>query len=549
MAAFLINRGASVKNEFIRGTFFLTVASLISKILGFIYIIPFTALVGTQGYALYKYAYGPYTILLSISTIGLPLAVSKFISKYNELGNYRVGLSLLRYGMYLMVISGVISFTILYLSAPYLAGILINPNDQSGNSLEDVQFVIRLVSFALLIIPAMSIFRGYFQGSQSMGPSALSTVIEQVVRIIFILAGAYVTIHTFNSSLTNAVGIATFAAFIGGIAGFSVLLFVFYKRKDLIKKQKDMSPKNEDIKLVSIFKELIGYAVPFVITGLAIPIYQNIDTFTINKLFQSIGYKLDEAEAINSVIGLAQILVMVPVSLATAFGMSLIPGITSAFTSGKISDVQNKISQAIQILMIFTLPAAMGLCILGEPIYTMVFGLGNSPELGGGVLQWYSLAAVLFALFTVTAAIMQGINEQKKLITGVILGIFVKIVLNFALVLYLEEAGPILATYFGFIVSVLYNIYIIKKTIEYKLLPLFQALKEVFVLVLVMSIVVWCVNFLTELWLPETLSLYSRTFVTSLISICSGLFVYLGIGSKLHIVKRLLLNNKSSDSQ
>lgn len=535
-----------MESKFIRGTFFLTAASLISKILGFIYIIPFTALVGTQGYALYKYAYGPYTILLSISTIGLPLAVSKFVSKYNELGNYKVGLTLLRSGMYLMVISGVISFAVLYLSAPFLAGILIDPNDQTGNSLEDVQFVIRLVSFALLIIPAMSIFRGYFQGSQSMGPSALSTVIEQVVRIIFILAGAYVTLHIFNSSLTNAVGIATFAAFIGGVAGFIVLLFVFFKRKELIKKQKDMSPNNEDLKLVSIYKELIGYAVPFVITGLAIPIYQNIDTFTINELFQSIGYKLDEAETINSVIGLAQILVMVPVSLATAFGMSLIPGITSAFTSGKMLEVQSKISQTIQFLMIFTLPSAMGLCILGEPIYTMVFGLENSPELGGDILQWYSLAAVFFALFTVTAAIMQGINEQKKLITGIILGVFLKIVLNFVLVQYLEEVGPILATYFGFIVSVLYNIYIIKKTIKYKLLPLFQTLKEVFLLVLVMSIVVWCVKFLTELWLPETINLYSRAVVTSIISIFVGLLVYFGIGSRLNLVKRLSLRNQKN---
>lgn len=158
-----------MESKFIRGTFFLTAASLISKVLGFIYIIPFTALVGTQGYVLYKYAYGPYTILLSISTIGLPLAVSKFVSKYNELGNYRVGLTLLKYGMYLMIISGIISFTALYLSAPFLAGVLIDPKDQTGNSLEDVQLVIRLVSFALLIIPAMSIFRGYFQGSQSMG--------------------------------------------------------------------------------------------------------------------------------------------------------------------------------------------------------------------------------------------------------------------------------------------------------------------------------------------------------------------------------------------
>jgi len=427
-----------METKFIRGTFFLTAASLISKLLGFIYIIPFTALVGTQGYVLYKYAYGQYTILLSISTIGLPLAVSKFVSKYNELGNYRVGLTLLRYGMVLMAISGIVSFTVLYLSAPFLAGILISTSDQTGNSIEDVQFVIRLVSFALLIIPAMSIFRGYIQGSQSMGPSALSTVVEQLVRIAFILAGAYVTIHILKGSSTNAVGIATFAAFIGGVAEFIVLLFVFFKRSQLIKKQRDMSSNNEDIKVVSMFKELIGYAIPFVITGLAIPIYQNIDTFTINQLFQSIGYKLDEAETINSIIGLVQILVMVPVSLATAFGMSLIPGITSDFISGRLLEVQGKITKTIQILMFFTFPAAMGLCILGEPIYIMVFGLENSPELGGSILQWYSLAAIFFALFTVTAAIMQGINEQKKLITGIILGIFLKVVLNFTFVPYME---------------------------------------------------------------------------------------------------------------
>ena len=533
-----------MENKFIRGTIFLTAASLISKMLGFIYIIPFTALVGTQGYVLYKYAYGPYTILLSISTIGLPLAVSKFVSKYNELGNYRVGLTLLRYGMYLMVISGIISFTALYLSAPFLAGIVIDANDQTGNSIEDVQFVIRLVSFALLIIPAMSIFRGYFQGSQSMGPSALSTVIEQVVRIVVILAGAYVTIHIFNRSITNAVGIATFAAFIGGVAGFIVLLFVFLKRRELIKKQRDMSPNNLDIKVTSMFKELIGYAIPFVITGLTIPIYQNVDTFTINKLFQSIGYNLEEAETINSVIGLAQILVMVPVSLATAFGMSLMPGITSDFTSGRMLEVQNKISKTIQILLFFTLPAAMGLCILGEPIYIMVFGLENSPVVGGDILQWYSLAAVFFALFTVTAAIMQGINEQRKLILGIILGIFLKILLNIMLVPYLKEAGPILATYVGFIVSIFYNIFIIKKTIQYKLSPLLLFLKEVFLLVLLMSMAVWFVKFLTELWLPGVLSLYSRALVTSITSISAGLLVYLGVGSRLNLVKGLSINKK-----
>ncbi|MGM0846657.1 MAG: putative polysaccharide biosynthesis protein [Bacillota bacterium] len=535
-----------MQNKFIRGTFFLTAATLISKVLGFIYIIPFTALVGTQGFALYGYAYGPYTILLSISTIGLPLAVSKFVSKYNELGNYKAGLTLLKYGMYLMILSGGISFVVLYLLAPVLAEVVINSNDSTGNTVEDVQFVIRLVSFALLIIPAMSIFRGYFQGSQSMGPSALSTVIEQVVRIAFIIVGAYMIIQVFEGTVTNAVGAAVFAASAGGVAAFSVLLFSFIKRRGIIKRQRDQSPNNQDLHIFSVFKELIGYAIPFVITGLAIPIYQNIDTFTINELFVSAGYTLEEAETVNSVIRMALILVMVPLSLATAFGMSLIPEITSAYTRGKIKEVNSRIFQSMQVMMFFTLPAGVGLSILGQPVYTMIFGTGNSPELGGFVLQWYAPAAVVLALFTLTAAIMQGINQQKKLITGIILGILVKIILNLTLVSSMDVAGPILATYLGFMVSILFNIYVIKKAIGIEISPLIESLKEVALLVVVMGLAVYGVKTLVEIWIGSSFSIFYGAVISSIISILAGVLVYLIGGFKMPSVRNLYNSIKNN---
>lgn len=535
-----------MENKFIRGTFFLTAATFISKILGFIYIIPFTSLVGTHGYALYKYAYGPYTILLSISTIGLPLAVSKFVSKYNELGNYKVGLTLLKYGMLLMTISGIISFAILYSLAPALARILSDPDSLTGNSVEDIEYVIRLVSFALLIIPPMSIFRGYFQGSQSMGPSALSTVLEQVIRIVFILAGAYLAIHILNQSIRDAVGIATFAAFIGGVAGFAVLMIIFLIRRKLIKKQMKENSSNENIRVMSMFKELISYAIPFVVTGLTIPIYQNIDTFTINKLFRLVGYSLIEAETVNSVIGLAQILIMVPVSLATAFGMSLIPGITSSFTIGNIDEVHHKITRTLQTLMFFILPASVGLSILGKPIYLMVFGTENSPELGGGIMQWYSMASVVFALFTVTTAIMQGLNKQKQVMIGIVLGVILKIVLNFMLIPYVKEEGPILATYCGLAVTVLYNMLFIQKTIRYNYRPLFKTMTPIIYHVAIMAIAVLSVKILVENWLSESEGTYINSCIVSFISIITGMLVYLGLALKANTLKGLGLKKHKS---
>lgn len=110
-----------MNNKLVRGTFFLTAATFISKILGFVYIIPFMNLVGDEGYALYKYAYGPYGLMISLSTMGLPLAVSKYVSKYNGLGNYRASQDLLKFGLFLMMVTGFIACATLYALAPTLA--------------------------------------------------------------------------------------------------------------------------------------------------------------------------------------------------------------------------------------------------------------------------------------------------------------------------------------------------------------------------------------------------------------------------------------------
>ena len=146
-------------SPFIRGTIFLTMATMISKMLGFIYVIPFTAMVGTSGYVLYTYAYRPYTIMLSIATMGLPLAVSKMVSKYDQLNDYHTVKRVLKSGIVFMFIMGVISCFTLYMLAPHLAKLVIDGNDQTGNSVAAVTTNIQIVSFALILVPVMSLLR------------------------------------------------------------------------------------------------------------------------------------------------------------------------------------------------------------------------------------------------------------------------------------------------------------------------------------------------------------------------------------------------------
>ena len=151
-----------MSSKLLRGTFILTLGTMISKVLGLFYVIPFDAIVGQEGTTLYQYSYVPYTIFISLATAGIPLAISKFISKYNALEEYAVGRKLFKSGLVIMMATGFVSFLILYFSAPLLGDMIIRDNDQV-TKVEDVITVIRAVSFALIVVPFMSLIRGFFK--------------------------------------------------------------------------------------------------------------------------------------------------------------------------------------------------------------------------------------------------------------------------------------------------------------------------------------------------------------------------------------------------
>src|SRR5699024_10118637 len=178
-----------MSNKIVKCTMLLTGAAFLSKFLGLIYVIPFNAMVGSTGGTLYGFAYTPYSIFLSLSTVGIPAAVSKFVSKYNTLEDYQTGMRMFKIGSLLILITGFTAFLVLFFGEDIFAEWSSSSEDAKDVTQDDAAFAIKMVSFALIIIPSMSIVRGYFQGNESMGPTALSQIIEQIVRIAVILVG------------------------------------------------------------------------------------------------------------------------------------------------------------------------------------------------------------------------------------------------------------------------------------------------------------------------------------------------------------------------
>ncbi|WP_234943134.1 putative polysaccharide biosynthesis protein [Priestia megaterium] len=529
----------SKSSSLMRNTLILTMATFISKFLGFIYVIPFTSLVGTQGFALYMYAYRPYTIMLSIATAGLPLAVSKFVSKYNQLGDYHTGRRLMKTSMIIMSITGFLAFLILYNLSPILASFLIGKDDHSGNSISDVIMVMRTVSFALIIVPILSISRGFFQGYNSMEPTGVSQVIEQIIRIIWILLGGFVVVKLLDKSVSVAAGVATFGAFSGALAGLVVIYYYWKKQRSHINNLYNESTVRKNIPLGSMYKELIAYAIPFVLVGLAIPFYQLIDTFMVNKLYMSIGYTLKKAETINSVLGLTQTLVLIPVSLATALSLSLIPSITRLYTAREIEPLKKQVTQTFQMLFFVTLPAVVGLSVLSKSAYITFFGIHNAYEIGSVILKWYSPVALLFAMFSVTAAMLQGIDKQKLVIVGLGIGIVFKIIFNFLLVNPFHELGPVFATYIGYTISVLYNLWVIKKYLNYNYNVAIKRIIFMFILVIIMGAIAAMLSYFLNFF---NIDLRIKSVLIVLICGVIGAYTYLLLSMKTGLVQLIFGN-------
>lgn len=453
-------------SNIVRGTMLLTIATFLSKFLGMIYVIPFNELVGETGGTLFQFAYTPYNILISISTVGVPLAVSKFVSKYNALGDYYTGMRMFKAGMVLMLGTGFLAFLMMYFGADLLASQIISTKESDGIAVADIAMVMRMVSFALIVIPAMSIVRGFFQGYESMGPTAVSQVVEQIVRIIFLLTAAFLIMNVYNGTIATAVGFATFAAFIGALASCVILALYWFKRKNHLNTLVESQTKTYTISTKDLFIELFTYAGPFIIVGLATPLYQLIDQFTFERAMVGAGLKDLWVVSFGTINFYGHKLVIIPVTIATGLSLAILPALTKSFTNRETTVMNKQINQALQIVLVLVIPAVVGLIALSDVAYGSLFGLGNI-EISGPLLAWSAPLSILFGTFIVSSSILQGINEQRFAVVSLSAGLLFKLLLNTQFIHMFGAKGAIFGTMSAVGIASICNLWRIKKSIQF----------------------------------------------------------------------------------
>jgi len=435
------------KNNFLQGAFIATLGIVISKILGILYVIPFYAIIGEKGGALYGYAYNIYTIFMGLSSSGIPFAISKLISEYNTLGYQKAKIRAFKMGKKLSILLGVVCFLLLFIFAPSISHLIIG-DITGGNTKEEIIFAIRVISTAILVVPIMSIYRGYLQGHKVITPTSISQVLEQIVRIVIILSGSFLALNVFDLSLKTAVGFAVFGATAGAIASY------FYLYRKTIKNKKVLSSTIKDkkepfISDKTIFRKIIVYAIPFIMIDFFKSIYNSVDVVTLVKTLVGLNYTISDAESIMSVISTWGLkLNMIVLAVSTGIMVSLIPNLTASFVSKNMDDVRQKINQTLQSLLYITLPMTVGLSLLSKPVWMIFYG---ESEYGSVVLAYFIFVALIQAIFTAVVNIVQILKEYKTVVISLIVGFLTKVLLNVPLIYGFHKMG--LPAYYGAITT------------------------------------------------------------------------------------------------
>lgn len=431
--------------QMLRGTAWLTASNFISRLLGAVYIIPWYIWMGTyaaKANGLFTMGYNIYAWFLLISTAGIPVAVAKQVAKYNTMQEEEHSFALIRSFLGFMTGLGLVFALVLYLFSPWLA-------DLSGVG-KDLIPIMQSLAWAVLIFPSMSVIRGFFQGMNNLKPYAMSQIAEQVIRVIWMLLATFIIMKLGSKDYLSAVTQSTFAAFVGMVASFAVLLYFLFK-EGLLQKVFETRDKIDGKKLLI---DTIKEAIPFIITGSAIQLFQILDQMTfINSMKWFTNYSNEDLVVMFSYFSAnPNKITMILISVGVSIGGVGLPLLTENYVKSDLPAAARLVQNSITMLFLFLLPATVGVVMVGEPLYTVFYGKPDALALG--LFVFAVLQSTILGLYMVLSPMLQAMFRNRKAVLYFVYGAIAKLVLQLPAIAIFHSYGPLISTTIGLIIPI-----------------------------------------------------------------------------------------------
>ena len=516
--------GEKKSNYLVQGTI-LAAASIFARILGMLYRFPLARILTDEGNAYYQTANSVYTILLMISTFSLPLAVSKLVSEKINQGEMKNAKKIFHCSMKFALVSGGVMALLTFAFAGVICNVM---------KVDNAVYALRALAPAIFIYAIVGVLRGFFQGHESMVPTAVSQVIEQIVHVIVAVAAAVMMVN-YGKSLSGSDASHAYALGAAGATSgttvsvavslaFLAIIFFSFNRDFSRRVAADPMKKTESDR--EIYIAILATIFPVILSTVIYNITPTLDQAIFNRVLSAQGYTQQQYNTIYGIYsGKFYVLMNVPLVLASSLAPSVVPPLSAAIVNGDYRDAKLKVRAVMRYTMIVTIPCAVGFLMLGGPIMALVFG--DWRQLPKGLMQAGSLMLIFFAVSTVSTAVLQGMSRMHEPVKNSAIALVIHLIVLYVMLKYfrLNIYGVVYAnTVFALVVCIL-NTMAIKRYLHYN-----QEVRKTFLIPLISAVVMgigaWLIYkvlfFLLHIPFIDSFS----NAVALLIAIVSAIFLY-----------------------
>ena len=440
----------------VAGMTVLGVTGIICKLVGVLFSIPLTWLIGADGLGVFQAVFPTYNLLLTVSSAGLPVAVSRMVSHCLAKDDPRNARQVFRIALSLLTALGCVCTILMLAGSAMLAARVSQPESQLG---------FQVIAPCVAIVCMLSAFRGFMQGQQNMMPTAISQLIEQCGKVFVSLPLAY-----WGARIDIAHGAA--GALLGiTIVEFAALVYMvaLYFRKRRSFEAIPQLSQDETISGGTLAKRLLLISIPITISACIVPLSQFVDSAMLVDRMMATGMTIEEARPVYGLFtGLVIRLINVPTALALAISMSLVPAISSARAVDDYQTVKRQSDLGLRFAFLIGLPCSIGMSLLSHNIVSFFYRETLSAEhlrISGELLAVSSLTVVLFTVVQATTSILQGLHYQRIPMYTLIAGVACKIALNYILVGIpgINIHGAPISSIVCYTVSMVPNLYFVLK--------------------------------------------------------------------------------------
>ena len=506
------------KQNFIQGTLILSIAIVVVKIFGFLFKIPLINVIGSEGYGHFSVAYNVYSLLLTISTGGLPVALSKMIAESEQLGRYNQMNETYKIARNVLAVLGIVFALLMIFASKWVSGIM-------GDDLAWTSIV--ALSPAMFFVCFVSAYRGFFQGRANMTPTAISQVIEVLSKLFVGLTLAFLVVKVWK----KGVDIGSAGAIVGVSLGTALSAFYlsYYKNKHYGHEHKETSDVPEATGV--ILKKFLYLAIPITISASVMAIIVLLDNSILLNVLQNHHHMSnEEAVSISGIYNAAYTIANLPVAFMPAITSSILPAISAAIVAKNNKQADFIGNTGLKIASLLAMPCAAGMYFLADGIMGVLYFNQSDIAQGGVVmLQYLALVVITYSFVLVSNSILQAHGQVNKTLISVLVAGILEVPLEFLLVakgtvkifgitiMNQPVLGAPLSTVFCAVVILVFNTIWIKTKVKGSI-QLGRIVIKPFICALVMGIV-------TKLVYKGIMSVLSLSTVSMMIALVVSILV------------------------